>query len=99
LPFSLQEITGESKSASLDEIMWKGFYPRIHDERLNAADALSFYVDTYLNRDVREVENVKNLRSFSIFLRTFSFVLVHKISPLTLIEMVLPPGTAPRYGR
>ena len=69
LPFSLQEITDESKSASLDEMMWEGFYPRIHDERLNATDAHSFYVDTYLNRDVREVENVKNLRSFSIFLR------------------------------
>lgn len=69
MPFSLREIGDEIKSASLDEVMWKGFYPRIHDERLNAADALSFYVDTYLNRDVREVENVKNLRSFSIFLR------------------------------
>ena len=69
LPFSLREIADEIKSASLDEVMWKGFYPRIHDERLNATDALSFYVDTYLSRDVRDVANVKNLRSFSIFLR------------------------------
>ena len=69
LPFALREIADESKSASLDQVMWRGFYPRIHAERLNATDALSFYVDTYLSRDVREVENVKNLRSFSIFLR------------------------------
>ena len=68
LPFSLQEIPEEAKSMSLGEIMWKGFYPRIHEERLNPSDALSFYVDTYLNRDVREVENVRNLRAFSIFL-------------------------------
>ena len=68
-PFSLREIAAEAKDMTLEEVMWKGFYPRIHEERLNAADALSFYVDTYLNRDVREVENVKNLRAFSMFLR------------------------------
>ena len=54
---------------ALDEVMLKGFYPRIHEEKLNATDALSFYVDTYLNRDVREVENVRNLHTFSLFLR------------------------------
>ena len=69
LPFSLREIASEAKDMTLDEMMWKGFYPRIHEERLNATDALSFYVDTYLNRDIREVENIRNLRVFSIFLR------------------------------
>ena len=69
LPFSIREIASEAKDMTLDEMMWKGFYPRIHEERLNATDALSFYVDTYLNRDIREVENIRNLRVFSIFLR------------------------------
>lgn len=68
LPFSLGEL-GSTGQTSLDEILWKGFYPRIHEEKLNASDALSFYVDTYLSRDVREVENVRNLRAFSTFLR------------------------------
>ena len=42
LPFALREIADESKSASLDQVMWRGFYPRIHAERLNATDAVSF---------------------------------------------------------
>ena len=69
LPFSMRELAAEVGGMSLDEVMWTGFYPRIHDERLNAADSLAFYVSTYLERDVREVENVRNLRGFSTFLR------------------------------
>ncbi len=69
LPFSLKELGDSAKALTLDEAMWKGFYPRIHDQGLDASEALSFYANTYLERDVREVENVRNLRSFTTFLR------------------------------
>ncbi len=69
LPFSLRELGAPARRLKLNEAMWKGFYPRIHEERLNPAEALSFYVNTYLERDVREVENVRNLRTFATFLR------------------------------
>ena len=49
--------------------MWRGFYPKLHDKKVNPADELAFYVNTYLERDVREIENVRNLRTFSVFLR------------------------------
>ena len=69
LPFSLSELGVSLKRLTLNGAMWKGFYPRIHEEKLNPAEALSFYVNTYLERDVREVENVRNLRAFATFLR------------------------------
>ena len=69
LPFSLSELGVSLKRLKLNGAMWKGFYPRIHEEKLNPAEALSFYVNTYLERDVREVENVRNLRAFATFLR------------------------------
>lgn len=69
LPFSLSELGVARKRLKLNAAMWKGFYPRIHEERLNPAEALSFYVNTYLERDVHEVENVRNLRTFATFLR------------------------------
>lgn len=69
LPFSMSELGASVKRLKLNAAMWKGFYPRIHDERLNPTEALSFYVNTYLERDVREVENVRNLRAFATFLR------------------------------
>ncbi len=69
LPFSLRELGASARHLKLNAAMWKGFYPRIHEEKLNPAEALSFYVSTYLERDVREVENVRNLRAFATFLR------------------------------
>ena len=69
LPFSIGELGEEGKGVALNDAMWKGFYPRIYEENLNPADALSLYVNTYLERDIREVENVRNLRTFTTFLR------------------------------
>ena len=53
----------------LNEVLWKGFFPKIHDRGVSPADELSFYVQTYLERDVRAIENIRNLRSFTTFLR------------------------------
>jgi len=69
LPFSLSELGASARHSKLNEMMWKGFYPKIHDRGVSPTDELSFYVQTYLERDVREVENVRNLRSFSTFLK------------------------------
>jgi len=69
LPFSLSELGASARHVGLNETLWKGFYPKIHDRKVSPADELSFYVQTYLERDVREVKNVRNLRSFTTFLR------------------------------
>jgi len=69
LPFSLSELGASVRKMPLNEMLWKGFYPKIHDCKVSPVDELSFYVQTYLERDVREVENVRNLRSFTTFLR------------------------------
>lgn len=69
LPFSLSELGTSVRRADLNDMIWKGFYPKIHDRTISPADELSFYVQTYLERDVREIENIRNLRSFTTFLR------------------------------
>ena len=69
LPLSMSELGGNLKKQTVDEVMWRGFYPKLHVKPVNPADELSFYVSTYLERDVRELENLRNLRTFSIFLR------------------------------
>lgn len=69
LPFSLQELPEETRHTSLNEMMWKGFYPKIHTTDVATVDELAFYIATYIERDVREIEQVRNLRTFSRFLR------------------------------
>jgi len=62
-----------NKTRYLDDniatILLKGFYPRIHDKRLNPGDWLGNYYLTYIERDVRDILNVGDLETFSRFVR------------------------------
>ena len=68
LPFSYAEIYSD-KAKPVDKVLFTGFYPRIHDKKLNPTEALSFYVSTYLERDIRALINVKDLAKFEKFLK------------------------------
>lgn len=46
-----------------------GFYPRIHDKRLPPQDWLGNYVQTYVERDVRQLLAVGDLETFHRFVR------------------------------
>ena len=69
LPFSYSELYKNKKDISIEKIIYKGFYPRIHDKKLNPTEALAFYVNTYIERDVRSLINVKELSKFELFLK------------------------------
>lgn len=53
----------------LAELLFTGFYPRIHDKGLEPARWLRDYYHTYVERDVRHIVNVGDLESFSRFVR------------------------------
>ncbi|MHC4874296.1 MAG: ATP-binding protein [Planctomycetota bacterium] len=69
LPFSFDEIYKDNKPDSVDEVLYRGFYPRIFDKNLNPSEALSFYVNTYIERDVRSIININDLTVFGNFLK------------------------------
>lgn len=52
----------------LDETLFRGAYPPIHDRGLNATTWLDGYLRTYVERDVRMVSNVGDLDAFLRFL-------------------------------
>jgi hypothetical protein len=60
---------GGTQSATLEELLYTGFYPRIFDRKLNPSEASSFYVSTYVERDLRQVLNVCDLVQFEVFLK------------------------------
>lgn len=68
LPFSYDEIY-KKKRITLSSVLYRGFYPRIFDQKLNPTEALSFYVSTNLERDVRSLLAIKNLSAFELFLK------------------------------
>jgi len=70
LPFSMVEIADHFESPpTVEHLLLKGFYPRLYDQALNPTEALAFYVNTYVERDVRQILNVKDLTLFERFVR------------------------------
>lgn len=68
LPFCYNEIY-KSLNPDIEEVLYTGFYPRIFKEKINPTDMLAFYVNTYEERDLRLLINIKNLSVFEAFLK------------------------------
>jgi predicted AAA+ superfamily ATPase len=69
LPFSLGELRQAGfKKETYEEWLFPGFYPRIYDRDLEPAEFYPNYLDTYVQRDVRQIRNIGNLNLFSRFL-------------------------------
>jgi uncharacterized protein len=70
LPLSMTEIRAAGAlETGLDETLFRGFYPRLHDQHLDPEEALRFYVQTYLERDVRQLIQIGDLDRFGSFLK------------------------------
>ena len=68
LPLSLEEIP-VGREGSLDAWMLRGGYPALYSGDVMPSDWFASYVATYLERDVRQVLEVKDLTVFQRFLR------------------------------
>ncbi|MBA3236806.1 MAG: ATP-binding protein [Parachlamydiaceae bacterium] len=55
---------------SLYQMIWKGFYPRIYDKKIDSYKWYENYLLTYVERDVRNLLKVKDLLTFTQFLKT-----------------------------
>jgi len=70
LPFSLQEMQqGELAIHDLDDLMWRGMYPPVHDRQLAPEQWFANYLVTYVERDVRQLIEVQNLSLFQRFIK------------------------------
>jgi hypothetical protein len=58
----------EPENGNLFDLLFTGFYPRIHDKKMDAQDWLKNYTQTYLERDVRDLINIGDLESFRRFM-------------------------------
>jgi predicted AAA+ superfamily ATPase len=70
LPLSIAELkkTKYWKNNANDAI-FQGFYPRIYDKQIEPLDFYPSYIQTYTERDIRQIVNVTNLNAFQKFMR------------------------------
>jgi len=69
LPFTIQEVCSNYGAMDVENLLYRGFYPRIYDQNLNPTQALGDYFETYVERDLRQLIHVKNLSSFQKFVK------------------------------
>jgi len=67
LPFSIEELAASLAGVSIDRLLLSGFYPRIWKEDLQPAQTLAAYLETYVERDIRQLINIKDLGLFQRF--------------------------------
>ncbi len=67
LPFSYAEIY-QNQKADIDEVLFKGFYPRLIDQGMDPQMFYTSYINTYLERDVRLLTQVQDRDLFFKFL-------------------------------
>jgi predicted AAA+ superfamily ATPase len=69
LPFSMSELSSSGfLPRSPEELIFMGGYPRLYDKRIAPTDFYPNYLRTYVERDVRQVLKVGDLRLFRQFL-------------------------------
>lgn len=69
LPLSHQELLQEIKELSTNQIIINGGYPAIWSGKMNAQDFCQNYYNTYIERDVKQLINVKSMSAFQRFLK------------------------------
>ncbi len=70
MPLSLEEMQASGLGfTSYEDALFKGLYPRVFDRHLAPHEFYPSYVNTFVERDVRQVQNIGDLSSFARFLR------------------------------
>ena len=69
LPLSIAELTAANKKTERDHLIFNGFMPRLYSSRLDAPHLYSDYFKTYIERDLRQLANLRHIRQFELFIK------------------------------
>ncbi|MEW6168934.1 MAG: AAA family ATPase, partial [Pseudomonadota bacterium] len=70
LPLSIAELSAEGiRFSDFDDYIHHGFLPRVYDQQQRPATAYANYYQTYVERDVRQLIQLKDASLFERFIR------------------------------
>ena len=73
LPLSISEINklekNKERKFAVDDFLYNGFYPRIYNDSLEPTKAYQNYLETYVEKDIRQLINLKDIIQFEKFIR------------------------------
>ncbi len=69
LPFDWDEVRPYLDLSNVNSLLLHGFYPRLHDMQIHPAQAMGDYFETYVQRDVRQLMQIRHAGMFEKFVR------------------------------
>lgn len=69
LPLSIAELTEAGIQLDRDEYLFKGFMPQLYEENIDITRFYRNYYMTYVERDARQLVNIRNFSSFEVFIK------------------------------
>ena len=74
LPLSMRELFREGIAIKrYEDYLYRGFFPRLYSNPIEPADFYSSYIQTYIERDLRQLKQVQNLSTFQTFMKMCAF--------------------------
>lgn len=74
LPLSMRELVREGIAIRrYEDYLYTGFFPRLYSTSIEPADFYSSYIQTYIERDLRQLKQVQNLSAFQTFMKMCAF--------------------------
>ena len=69
LPFSFRELTEKNTGEDTNEIILRGFFPRLFQTVTDVSLFYNSYLNTYVERYVRQLANIGNMNDFIRFMK------------------------------
>jgi uncharacterized protein len=70
LPLSIEELRDAAKLPNTaEEAIFQGYYPRVYQSSLDPVVFAESYIRTYVERDVRDIQQITSLLEFQKFMR------------------------------
>lgn len=68
MPLSIRELIEAEIKPTTDELILRGFMPDVHVRKIPPTSYYRNYFQTYVERDIRQIINIKNLNLFERFI-------------------------------
>ena len=69
LPLSIEELSDAGVKLDRDEYIFKGFMPQLYEENIHITRFYRNYYMTYVERDARQLVNIRNFSAFETFIK------------------------------
>lgn len=69
LPLSISELSNNGVELDKESLLIKGFFPRLYSVKVDISRLLANYYETYIEKDIRQLINLKDVSQFQNFVK------------------------------